>query len=97
MAIPGANGNDVELCKHRTFCCGSGGGCFWKEEEKDTTRTNLTRFDRIAVANPETLAVGCPFCMTMMEDAVKSRSLEEKVRIRDLSELISESTSIATK
>jgi len=30
--------------------------------------------------------------MTMMEDAVKSRLLEEKVRIHDLSELIGEST-----
>jgi hypothetical protein len=35
--------------------------------------------------------------MTMMEDAVKSRSLEEKMRIRDLSELIAESTTIAQK
>ncbi len=85
------------LCKNRTFFCGSGGGCFWKEEEKDTTRINHMRFDQIAVANPETLAVGCPFCMTMMEDAVKSRSLEEKLRIRDLSELIAESTTAPTK
>jgi Fe-S oxidoreductase len=93
-AIPGANVNDVALCKNRTFCCGSGGGCFWKEEEKDTTRINHMRFDQIAVANPETLAVGCPFCMTIMEDAVKSRSLEEKLRTRDLSELIAESTTL---
>jgi Fe-S oxidoreductase len=55
------------------------------------------RFDQIAVANPETLAVGCPFCMTMMEDAVKARSMEEKMRIRDLSELIAESTTAPTK
>ncbi len=32
-AIPGANVNDVDLCKNRTFCCGSGGRCFWKEGE----------------------------------------------------------------
>lgn len=93
MAIPGANVHDVD-CKNRTFCCGSGGGCFWKEEEKDTTRINHMRLDRIAMANPETRAVGCPFCMTMMEDAVKSRSREEKLRIRDLSELIAESTTL---
>jgi Fe-S oxidoreductase len=90
MAIPGANVNDIDLCKNRTFCC-SGDGCFWKEEEKDTTRNHM-RFDQIAVANPETLALGCPFRMTMMEDAVKSRSVEEKLRSRDLSELIAEST-----
>ncbi|HEV2174144.1 MAG TPA: heterodisulfide reductase-related iron-sulfur binding cluster [Nitrospira sp.] len=32
-AIPGANVNDVDPYKHRTFCCGSGGGRFWKEGE----------------------------------------------------------------
>ncbi|MGH8013125.1 MAG: (Fe-S)-binding protein, partial [Candidatus Binataceae bacterium] len=91
-AIPGAQVTDVDLCKHRTFCCGAGGGCFWKEEEKNTKRINHTRFDQLNIADPQTLAVGCPFCMTMMEDAVKSRSLEERTRVRDLSELLAEAT-----
>jgi Fe-S oxidoreductase len=45
----------------------------------------------------QTLAVGCPFCMTQMEDALKSRSLEESMRVRDLSELIAESAEAAAK
>ena len=96
-AIPGAQVEDVDLCKNRTFCCGAGGGCFWKEEEKGSERINQKRFDQINVANPETLAVGCPFCMTMMEDAVKSRSLEDRMRVRDLAELIAESTESPAK
>jgi Fe-S oxidoreductase len=72
-AIPGAQVNGVHLCKNRTFCCG---GCFWKEEEKGTKRINQERFDPINAARPQTLAVGCPFCMTQMEDALKSRSLD---------------------
>ena len=43
------------------------------------------------------MAVGCPFCVTMMEDALKSRSLEDKMRVRDLSELIAESTGTPIK
>jgi len=35
--------------------------------------------------------------MTMLEDAVKSRSLEETMRVRDLAELVAESTGISTK
>jgi hypothetical protein len=35
--------------------------------------------------------------MTQMEDAVKSRSLEESMRVRDISELIAESTEAAAK
>ena len=45
----------------------------WKEE-KEGTRINQKRFDQINEATPETMAVGCPFCMRMMEDALKSRS-----------------------
>ena len=35
--------------------------------------------------------------VTMLEDAVKSRSLEETMRVRDLAELVAESTGITTK
>jgi hypothetical protein len=35
---------------------------------------------------------GMPFCMTQMEDAMKARSMEEKMRVRDISELIADST-----
>ena len=40
-----------------------------KEEEAGTKRINQERFDQINVARPQTLALGCPFCMTQMEDA----------------------------
>jgi hypothetical protein len=33
--------------------------------------------------------------MTQMEDALKSRSSEESMRVRDLAELIAESTEVA--
>jgi Fe-S oxidoreductase len=69
-----------------------GGGSFCRDEESGTRRINQERFDQINVANRETLAVVCPFCMTQMEDAVKSRALEEKMRVRGLAELIAEAT-----
>src|SRR5260370_35573358 len=81
-AIPGANVNDVDLCKNRTFCCGSGVGCFWEEEVKDPTRINHMRFDQIAVANPETLAVGFTFCMVGVEGAVECVPLPAQTCVR---------------
>jgi Fe-S oxidoreductase len=95
-AIPGTELAEIEQSKERTFCCGAGGGCFWKEEHEGT-RINQKRFDQISVAKPQTLAVGCPFCMTMMEDALKSRSLEDSMRVRDLAELVAESTAALVK
>ncbi len=95
-AIPGTEVEDVDQSKNRTFCCGAGGGCMWKEEHEGT-RINQKRFDQLSVANPKTLAVGCPFCMTMMEDALKSRSLEDSMRVRDLIEIVAESTEPQSK
>jgi heterodisulfide reductase subunit D len=57
----------------------------------------VKRFDQIREAKPETVAMGCPFCMTMLEDALKSRSLEEQMRLRDLSELVADSTGALSK
>ncbi|HZZ08141.1 MAG TPA: (Fe-S)-binding protein [Candidatus Binataceae bacterium] len=73
------------------MCCGAGGGCFWKEA-REGSRINRMRFDELNEAKPDTLAVGCPFCMTQMEDAMKARSTEEKMRVRDISELIADLT-----
>ncbi len=95
-AIPGAELTDVEQSRNRTFCCGAGGGCMWKEEHEGS-RINQKRLDQLSEAKPECLAVGCPFCMTMIEDAVKSRSLEETIRVRDLSELVAEATGAMEK
>ena len=95
-AAAGAEVVDVDQSKNRTFCCGAGGGCFWKEEHEGT-RINEKRFDQLNEAKPKCVATGCPFCMTMLEDAVKSRSLEETIRVRDLAELVAEATGLPTK
>ncbi len=95
-AIPGVEVTDVDQSKNRTFCCGAGGGCMWKEEHEGT-RINQKRFEQLSEAKPECLAVGCPFCMTMLEDAVKSRSLEDTMRVRDLAEIVAESTGVSAK
>jgi len=88
-AIPETELEEAAESKNRTYCCGAGGGCFWKEEIGGT-RINEHRLIQLTRTRAETVAVGCPFCMTMLEDAVKARSLEETIRVRDLSELVAE-------
>jgi Fe-S oxidoreductase len=95
-AIPGAEVAEVEQSRNRTYCCGAGGGCMWKEEVGHK-RINAARFEQLTAAKPETVATGCPFCMTMMTDAMKARSLEESMEVRDLSELVAESAGVAVK
>ncbi len=95
-AIPGAEVTDVGRSKNRTYCCGAGGGCMWKEEVGHR-RINAERFDQLTAAKPQTVATGCPFCMTMMTDAMKAKSLEETMEVRDLCELVAEASGVPTK
>jgi Fe-S oxidoreductase len=62
----------------------------WKEE-KEGSRINYKRLDQLLEAKPETIAVGCPFCMLMLDDAVKGKNLDETVQVKDLVEIIAES------
>ena len=43
----------------------------WMEEEPDQ-RVSVLRAKEAIETGAETVAVGCPFCLTMMTDGVKS-------------------------
>ncbi|MDP9112062.1 MAG: (Fe-S)-binding protein [Acidobacteriota bacterium] len=92
-AIPDAEIKDVDQSRERTFCCGAGGGGFWKEEV-GKPRINETRFVQLTVNKPAVVATGCPFCMTMMTDAMNAGGGDESMQVRDLAELVAEAAGL---
>jgi Fe-S oxidoreductase/nitrate reductase gamma subunit len=86
------NGKNVELPRHKTnsFCCGGGGGHMWMEEEPDK-RVNIRRLEEVIKAKADCVATACPYCLTMFDDALKAKGVEESVKAVDLSELLAES------
>jgi Fe-S oxidoreductase len=40
------------------------------------------------------LAVACPNCLTMLEDAVKAEGLESSLAVKDISEIVKEACDI---
>ncbi len=80
----------LEMPRHgsQSFCCGAGGAQMWKEEEHGAEKVNETRYREAAATGADTIAVGCPFCLTMMDDAAKSAGTGMKVK--DVAEIIAE-------
>ena len=78
---------EMERNRENSFCCGAGGGRMWMEEHLGE-RINLNRVDEALKKSPGTICVTCPFCMTMMEDGVKERGSE--TRVKDIAELVAE-------
>jgi Fe-S oxidoreductase len=40
--------------------------------------------------NPDVLASACPFCLTMFEDGVKAKNVGDRMKTRDIAELLAE-------
>lgn len=59
----------------------------WMEEPKDQ-RVNYIRVQQALETHPDIIAVSCPYCMTMMEDGLKAKGVEEKVKTMDVMELV---------
>lgn len=78
-----------ELQRHgpESFCCGAGGGRMWMEETIGK-RIYLERSEEIVGLQVPNVAVGCPFCLTMIEDGMKELGKEEAVRTMDIAELV---------
>jgi Fe-S oxidoreductase len=78
-----------ELNRHgrESFCCGAGGGRMWMEETIGK-RINLERAEEIVGRQVTNVAVGCPFCLTMIEDGMKELEKEEEIKTQDICELV---------
>jgi len=88
QVLQGAAREFVELPRHgrQSFCCGAGGAQMWKEEEEGDERVNAARFKEAQAAGADTLAVGCPFCMVMLNDAKKDAGSE--MQVLDVAEIV---------
>ena len=79
--------HEVKQNRESGTCCGAGGSRFLLEESTET-RMSHHRLDELMTTNPETIAVSCPYCVLMLEDAVKAKGLQEKVQVRDIGEMM---------
>ena len=84
-----ADGEFKELDRHgrESFCCGAGGGRMWMEETIGK-RINMERSEEIVDLQVSNVAVGCPFCLTMIEDGMKELGKEEAIKTMDIAEFI---------
>ncbi len=90
-AVPGLT--SVEMHRHgrRTFCCGAGGSRMWMEE-RIGKRINAERTDEALSTGADVVGVACPYCMIMLDDAVKERqaagTAPEALRVLDIAQVM---------
>jgi Fe-S oxidoreductase len=79
----------------RSFCCGAGGARMWMEE-RIGKRINVDRVEEALATGARTIAVGCPFCFTMLGDGLTGKQAngeaDEQVEVVDVATVLLRST-----
>ena len=89
-SIPGLEVVEMQRTKRESVCCGAGGSRMWMEEHTGQ-RINHHRAKEALQTLGETegcVAVACPFCHTMLRDALADLRGEEGVRVMDIAEVV---------
>src|SRR5207237_10670644 len=79
----------VEMPRHgrQSSCCGAGGGRMWFDDTVDK-RVGQSRVVEALGTGACTLAVSCPFCLTMTTDGVAARNGD--MAVRDIAEILAD-------
>ncbi len=85
--ISGARLLEMERNRDKSFCCGAGGGRMWFEETLGR-RINSMRVEQALETKPDVVGVSCPFCLTMFEDGIKDKGMQDSVKTYDLIEIV---------
>lgn len=80
--------HEMKRSRANGLCCGAGGAQMFKEPETGEKDINIERTEEALAMNPDVIAVGCPFCMTMITDGVKNFNKEQDVKVLDVAELL---------
>jgi Fe-S oxidoreductase len=73
--------------RERSFCCGAGGARMWMEE-RIGKRINVERVEEALATGVGAVAVGCPFCLTMIGDGVTGQGAAERVEVVDVATVL---------
>jgi Fe-S oxidoreductase len=89
-SLPGVDSIEMGRCRERSFCCGAGGARMWLEEHQGK-RINLERTDEALGTGADVVSTACPYCLIMLDDAVKERGRAEDVKVLDVAQLLERS------
>jgi len=87
--VPGLVLNEMPDSRVDSLCCGGGGGRVWMETQKGERFSDL-RIQQAMDVGAEVLVTACPYCITMFEDSRITMEADEKIEIKDITEIIQE-------
>ncbi len=89
-ALPGLKLVEMDRNREKSLCCEGGGGRMWVEDPVPEKKLAAWRIDEALGVGADVIATACPFCMQMLEDAVRTAGVQDKIKVLDVVELAAE-------
>jgi Fe-S oxidoreductase/nitrate reductase gamma subunit len=89
-SVPGLRVVEMPRNRERGLCCGGGGGHMWMEVPR-RKGVNVIRVEEALEVKPDVVGTACPFCLAMIDLGRKVAGAEERLAVKDVSELVAES------
>jgi Fe-S oxidoreductase len=89
-AVPGLRVVEMPRNRERGLCCGGGGGHMWMEVPAKK-RVNIIRVEEALATEATVVGTACPFCLAMIDLGRKVKGAEDRLQVKDISELVAES------
>lgn len=87
--VPGLELVELPESREDSLCCGGGGGRIWMETPRGQRFCDL-RVQQALDVGAEVLVTACPYCITNFEDSRLNLEAEDRIEIKDLSEVVRE-------
>ena len=88
-SIPGVSLIEMDQNRENAFCCGGGGGNFFTDIlGGGDDSPNKIRVRQALDSGARIIAVACPQCAKMLEDAVKAEEVGQKIEVLDVAEIV---------
>jgi len=88
-AVPGMRVRELGRNRDSSFCCGGGGGRMWLHEGAGTS-INKIRAEEALDTGIDVVGTACPYCLTMMEDGIKSIEAETQPKVADIIDIVAD-------
>jgi Fe-S oxidoreductase len=92
--IPGVKLVEMRHNREQSLCCGGGGGGIFKDQPSDET-FGTVRIQEAINTGADVLAVACPYCLRMLNEAVRQMGFEKKIAVYDVAELVMRSLELS--
>lgn len=92
--IPGLTLVEMTNNREASLCCGGGGGNAWRDLPPGQ-HFGVLRIEEALSTGADVIATACPYCIRLLNDAVKELGVTSQIVVQDLAELLLQS--VATR